>query len=85
VDRCQRLLKRAQDNPSGLRFRELCDLAGCFGFYLARQKGSHHIFKREGFQRLLNFQDSGGMAKAYQVGQLLSALEDLGALSKRSS
>jgi hypothetical protein len=80
MDRCRRLLEKARDNPSGLRFRELCDLASCFGFFLNRQKGSHHIFKRTGYQKLLNFQDSAGMAKAYQVRQLLSALEELGDL-----
>ena len=85
MDWCQRLLEKARDNPSGLRFRELTELAGCFGFYLARQKGSHHIFKREGYGKLLNFQDSGGMAKTYQVRQLLSVLQELGVLSKRSS
>jgi hypothetical protein len=85
VDRCRRLLERAQDNPSGLRFRELRDLAGCYGFHLVRQKGSHHIFKRVGYRRLLNFQDSTGMAKGYQVRQLLSALEELGVLPGESS
>jgi hypothetical protein len=74
------LLERARDQPSGLKFLELCDLARCFGFHLVRTKGSHHIFKREGFRRLLNFQDSKGMAKAYQVRQLLSALEELSVL-----
>jgi len=47
---------------------------------LTRKKGSHHIFKRQGYQKLLNFQDSKGMAKVYQVRQLLSALEELGVL-----
>ncbi|NNM05152.1 MAG: type II toxin-antitoxin system HicA family toxin [Gemmatimonadetes bacterium] len=74
------MLERAQDHPSGVKFRELCALAECFGFFPVRQKGSHHIFKREGFQKLLNFQESGSMAKAYQVRQLLSALEELGVL-----
>jgi hypothetical protein len=80
VDRCRQLLDRAYVGPEGLRFRELCDLAECFGFRLTRQKGSHHIFKRQGYQKLLNLQGSKGMAKAYQVRQLLSALEELGVL-----
>ncbi len=80
MDRCRRLLERGQARPSGLRFRELCELAECFGFSLARRKGSHHIYKRDGFRTLLNFQESGGMAKAYQVRQLLLTLEELGIL-----
>jgi len=80
VDRCSQLLGRAQANPCGLRFQDLCELAECFGFELTRQKGSQHIFKRPGYLRVLNFQHSRGMAKAYQVRQLLSALEELGVL-----
>jgi len=63
-----------------LKFRELCELAECFGFLLTRQKGSHHIFKHQGYRKLLNLQDSKGMAKAYQVRQLLLALEEFGDL-----
>lgn len=80
MDRCRALVERAKDNPSGFSFRELRELAECFGFHLARKKGSHHIFKRVGYRRLLNFQDSKGMAKTYQVRQLVSALEELGDL-----
>jgi len=80
VDRCRQLLERARRNPEGLRFRELCELSECFGFQLTRQKGSHHIFKRQGYQKLLNLQDSKGTAKTYQVRQLLLALEELGIL-----
>ncbi len=77
MDRCSRLLVRAQTNPRGLRFREHCELAECFGFELIRVRGSHHLFRRVGFQGGLNFQESKGMAKAYQVRQLLSAISDL--------
>jgi len=77
MDRCLQLLAKAQRNPEGMRFRELRELAECFGFELARVRGSHHLFKRAGRQGVLNFQKSNGMAKAYQVRQLLSALDDL--------
>jgi len=42
---------------------------------LARQRGSHHIFRRPGSPRLLNLQDVRGMAKPYQVRQLLAAMD----------
>ena len=84
LNRCRELLARAQDHPAGMTFRDLCALAECFGFHLARKKGSHHIFKRRGFHRLLNFQESGGMAKSYQARQLLAALRELGVLEEGS-
>ena len=78
MDRCRRLLEKARAQPEALRFQELCDLAECFGFVLVRQKGSHRIFKKTGYRMLLNFQTSKGMARAYQVRQLLSVLEESG-------
>ena len=61
------LLEKAQTNPAGIRFGESCRLAECYGFEKARQKGSHHINERSGYDRLLNFQSARGMAKPYQV------------------
>ena len=69
---CRRVhVDRARSERSG---------AARTGFHLVREKGSHHIFKRDGFQRLLNLQDSRGMAKTYQVRLLLPALDELGVL-----
>ena len=76
---CEELLKRAKANPAGLRFVEMCRLAECFGFRLARQRGSHVLYTRFGRPRPLNFQADKGMAKAYQVRQLLNAISDLDA------
>jgi hypothetical protein len=72
------LLRRAQANPSSLRFAEACQLAEGAGFELARQRGSHRVYKRPGLLRLLNLQPArNGMAKAYQVRQLLVAIDEL--------
>jgi len=76
--RCEKLLWSARNNPKGLRFMELCYLAECSGFALDRQAGSHRVYWREGFPRLLNFQQAkNGMAKSYQVRQLLDAIAEL--------
>jgi hypothetical protein len=77
VTRCADLLARARANPASLRFAEACTLAECHGWVLARQRGSHRIFRRPGTPRLLNLQDVRGMAKAYQVRQLLAAVDDV--------
>lgn len=77
MTRCADLLARARANPASLRFAEACTLAECHGWVLARQRGSHRIFRRPGTPRLLNLQDVRGMAKAYQVRQLLAAVDDV--------
>lgn len=76
--RCAELLERARRNPAGLRFAELCSLAECHGWVFTRQRGSHRLFERLGDARLMNFQEDRGMAKPYQVRQLLRALDDEG-------
>ncbi len=78
MDKCRLLLERARQNPEGLRFVELCQLAECFGWECARERGSHRLYKRPGSMRLMNFQDFNGAAKGYQVRQLLTAIEELG-------
>lgn len=72
------LLKRAKGSPASLRFAEICRLAEGFGFTPDRQKGSHKIFVHQEVGQIMNFQDDRGMAKAYQVRQLLACVEKHG-------
>lgn len=76
---CHQLHVRATARPASLRFREACALAECFGFTFVRQRGtSHRLYKRPGVLRMINLQPGpSGMAKAYQVRQLLIAIDDL--------
>ncbi len=72
MDRCQKLLEKAQRNPRGLRFQELERLAECHNFYLDRQQGSHRIYRHDGVRVAVALQpDKNGQAKAYQVKQML--------------
>ena len=71
----KRLLKKAISNPDNIRFSEIIGLAEAFGFKLSRVKGSHHIFIHHQTRELLNFQNVSGMAKPYQVKQLLKIVE----------
>jgi predicted RNA binding protein YcfA (HicA-like mRNA interferase family) len=76
MSRCVKLLEAAQENPRGLRFRELCSLAECFGWEFARQRGSHVIYKRAGDQGTMVFQPGGnGSALEYQVRDLLGTIK----------
>jgi len=80
MGKCEKLRKKANNTPGGLRFEEVCYLAECFGFIFARQEGSHRQYKREGYPKTMNFQNVKGKAKDYQVQQLLAAIEGLEAL-----
>jgi hypothetical protein len=65
-------------NPQGIRFVDLCRVCDHF-FGPARQSGSsHRIYKTpwQGDPRV-NVQSAKGMAKAYQVRQVLKAIERL--------
>ncbi len=65
-------------NPKGIRFRDLCRICD-FYFGEARQGGSsHRVYKTPwpGDPRV-NIQNDRGMAKAYQVKQVLKAIERL--------
>lgn len=65
-------------NPKGIRFRDLCKVCD-FYFGRARQSGSsHRVYKTpwSGDPRV-NIQNDRGMAKAYQVKQVLKAIERL--------
>lgn len=77
MGRCEKLLAKALGNPRGLRFRELCRLAECHDFEFSRQSGSHTIYRHMRSRRLISFQNDKGMAKPYQVRQLLNLIEEM--------
>ena len=78
MPKCEKLLDEARNNPRGVRFEDLVKLAGCYGFFPARQRGSHLILKREGYRDFINVQaDRNGMAKPPQVRSLLVAIDEI--------
>lgn len=67
-----------RDNPKGIKFSDLCKICGHY-FGEPRQIGSsHRIYKTPwpGDPRV-NIQNNKGMAKPYQVRQVLKAIERL--------
>jgi hypothetical protein len=72
------ILAAMSRNPKGVHFNDLCKIYDHF-FGEARQAGSsHRIYKTPwaGDPRV-NIQNDKGMAKAYQVRQVLKAIERL--------
>ena len=78
MSRIEEIIADMRRNPQGIRFRDLCRVCdACFGE--ARQGGSsHRVYKTpwQGDPRV-NMQNDKGMAKTYQVRQVLRALDRL--------
>jgi hypothetical protein len=75
----EKLLAKARNNPRGLRFTEICQLAEAFGWILDRQGGSQHIYLRQGVPGRVNLQpDRNRMAKEYQVRDLVKLIDEYG-------
>ncbi len=72
------IIKKMKQNPQNVRFADLCKIYDLY-FGQARQKSSsHRIYKTpwQGDPRV-NIQNWKGKAKAYQVKQVLNAIERL--------
>ena len=65
-------------NPKGIRFRDLCKVCDAY-FGTPRQSGSSHRIYRTPWpgDPRVNIQNKKGMARAYQVKQVLKAIERL--------
>lgn len=74
----EQLIERMRNNPKGVRFADLARLCEDH-FGKPRQSGGSHLVYRmpwPGDPRV-NIQDDKGMAKPYQVRQVLKAIERL--------
>jgi hypothetical protein len=73
-----KIIDQMKRNPKNIGFNELCKICDYF-FGEARQRGtSHRMYKTpwQGDPRI-NIQNYKGIAKAYQVKQVLLAIEKL--------
>lgn len=75
----QKLLEHCRNNPKGVSFDDLVRLVGALGFSHVRTKGDHMIFAHPDARiPLVNLQPSNGMAKPYQVRQVLELVDAYG-------
>jgi hypothetical protein len=74
MTRRQKLIQKARNNPAGIRFEELGLRAGRMGFRKTGGKGPHVVYGKDGVEEILTFQDRKGMAKPYQVRQMLAVI-----------
>ncbi len=78
MGRASETLRFLRKNPKGVRFAELAKICDSF-FGEPRQRGtSHRVYRMPwpGDPRV-NIQNEKGMAKAYQVRQVIRAIEKL--------
>jgi len=78
VTKVEDIIAEMQRNPKGIRFKDLCKVCDSL-FGEARQKSSSHRIYKTPWQSdpRVNIQNDKGMAKAYQVRQVLKAIERL--------
>ena len=76
------VLIRMRCNPTGIRFDELCKICDYFFGEPRQTRSSHRVYKTpwQGDPRV-NIQNAKGMAKPYQVRQVLRAIDRLEAES----
>jgi hypothetical protein len=72
------ILEKMRNNPARVRFAEVCRICDHY-FGQARQaSGSHRVYKTPWIRDpRVNIQNYQGYAKAYQVRQVIKALERL--------
>jgi hypothetical protein len=76
--RLEEIIADMRRNPHGIRFLDLCRLCDFF-FGKARQGGSSHRLYKTPWQGdpRVNIQNDKGIAKPYQVRQVLRAIDRL--------
>ena len=81
MESAEEIIVRLRANPKGIRFNDLASICDRF-FGEPRQRGtSHRVYRTPwpGDPRV-NIQNDRGMAKAYQVRQVIRAIENLEAM-----
>ncbi len=73
------LIDQMKQNPKDVKFKDLCKVCDHYFGEPRQESSSHRVYKTpwSGDPRV-NIQNDKGNAKAYQVRQVLKALEKLG-------
>jgi hypothetical protein len=72
------IVAQMKNNPANIRFADLSRVCSYYFGQTRQQDGSHHVYKTpwKGDPRI-NIQNNKGKAKAYQVKQVLLAIEKM--------
>lgn len=72
------VIERMRQNPSGVRFADVCRVCDHYFGRASQTSGSHRVYKMpwSGDPRV-NIQNKKGYAKGYQVRQVVKAIDRL--------
>jgi predicted RNA binding protein YcfA (HicA-like mRNA interferase family) len=71
----RKLLLKILSGSKNIKFLDFIKLVEGFGFIFDRKNGSHHIYKKDGIEELINLQNVQGEVKTYQIRQFLYIIE----------
>jgi hypothetical protein len=73
-----KMLSSMRESPGNVRFKDLCKVCEHY-FGKPRQRGTNHRIYRTPWagDPRINIQESRGMAKVYQIKQVLAAIDRL--------
>ncbi|HPI21327.1 MAG TPA: type II toxin-antitoxin system HicA family toxin [Candidatus Kapabacteria bacterium] len=71
----KKILEKILSGSKSIKFSDFTKLVTGFGFKLDRIKGSHHIYKMDGIEELINLQNVNNEIKPYQIKQFLAIIE----------
>ncbi len=79
MGRVAKILEAMRRNAKGIRFSDLCAVCDAYFGSLRQNRSSHRVYRMPwpGDPRV-NIQEDKGFAKAYQVKQVLNAIDKLG-------
>ncbi|NJK52602.1 MAG: toxin HicA [Leptolyngbyaceae cyanobacterium SU_3_3] len=74
----EKIAAKIQNNPADIQFSDLCKVCEHYFGQPQQSSGSHRVFKTpcQG-DPFVNIQSKKGMGKAYQVKQVLAAIEKM--------
>ena len=74
----EQLIRRMKDNPKDVLFEDLCRICKYYFGEPRQSRSSHQVYKTPWHEDpRVNIQNKKGKAKAYQVRQVLRAIERL--------
>jgi len=78
MTKVEQLISQMRRNPKGISFHDLCEVCDSIFGEARHKSSSHRIYKTpwQGDPRV-NIQNDKGIAKAYQVRQVLKAIDRL--------
>lgn len=78
MTKTENIFRKMKNSPNGIRYTDLCKICDQFFGEPRQESSSHRVYKTPWpDDPRVNIQNRNGMAKPYQVRQVLKAIEKL--------